>query len=521
MPGKVQNKSSAERNQQVQAWAELSLKQRKILETLGHRRDHRPLPKADTLLKMSPWRKVVRLERSCRHANAKRIETLQCLRESEAGPRRRPQELHALPHDEPIADLPPSELVDPAGEEPWHGHSRRAGTAVADAPGHDNTPQPMLSGCCATCAPRHVRTGLRSLAASVVCQRLVEQPEELAILAMNLNEPRVEGMFNTKLSVQFSWTAPEAKCAPQYMSRRCAECYHGDLPLGADCTETPGCDGCSHCVGRKFKCPDCKCIFERRWAYEAGSGRTVVGRDPANFEIRAFTKELDHARDSVTLPWSRSNTRPTGCTMVFYLGASYCMACKLKLPHGTKHCGSVLKLHRDRVRGANSQTNTANRTLSVGDPRTLRMQLMVDGDPREREAERVEYELGPGRDFQLHPADEELAWRQFSDGGRVVRGSYYHAMPQQLRKDGIACGFVFRELNHVRDVLVSTNMVIMTREERRHYELDPAPRHWKYKTRAEAYATVREEWVRLAPRYSRAVRKLVERALKRWEEQSV
>ena len=524
--GKAQKAYSPQCITKVTAWQKQNLKQRAVLEALGRKELWEALPACYSLLSKG-WKSARRKEQTIREANRRKIDKLQAELEKDRGRKRRAEaEPEAVPMTKHAKDArrQPALRVN-------HRHGLRSkDTAATDSTdGAESTcsdfeaPVPMRSCACRSCAPVHVRSALSSLAAGVVRERLLDCPASMPVIAMNCNPPRVEAMFNTKLCVHYSYVAPEAKRAPQYSLRKCAHCHDGNGSPGAECTETAGCPGCPHCVGRIFKCPTCNRAFRRLWAYETGSGAFVVGRDPANFEIRPFTTELDHALDSVRLPWSRSCDGVTGCSMVFYLGEDYCVACNLGLEHGTKECGSKLNPHQDRGKGVNSQARMANRTISVGDPRTLRMQLMLPGDDLEREAQpdRVEYELGPGKDFKLHPDDEESHARQLADGS-VAMGSFYHSMPTPLRADLISCGFVFRELTNVRDVYVSTNMVILTQEEMRSYLNDPVPPKWRakgYKTAAGAYDAVRAEWLKRAPEYAERVRQLVERALARWEQQ--
>ena len=103
--------------------------------------------------------------------------------------------------------------------------------------------------------PSYARANLERLAAAVLHEKLVAKPESLAILSPMCNFPRIELLFNTKLSMQFSRTMPEACREPQLCQRLCEGCWDGERARGAHCAEGADCVGCKRCVGRKFVCP--------------------------------------------------------------------------------------------------------------------------------------------------------------------------------------------------------------------------------------------------------------------------
>ena len=100
--------------------------------------------------------------------------------------------------------------------------------------------------------------------------------------------------------------------------------------------------------------------------YETGSGVGSVGRDPGHWEVRPFTRAQEAAAQLLDMmtPQAHQPLQPPlrSCVVVGYLGASFCAACALGKPHGSKQCGSVLHHHRDNGAGANSQQSTPNHT---------------------------------------------------------------------------------------------------------------------------------------------------------------
>lgn len=153
--------------------------------------------------------------------------------------------------------------------------------------------------------------------------------------------------------------------------------------------------------------------------------------------------------------------RITNCVWVCYLGRDRCANCQLGVEHGVKRCGTTLGFHRDNGKGANSQGRTMNMTLTVGDARTLTMQVRIE-HPGYTElvktTEQTNFRLTTGSVFQLHPADEILQPRLVD--GRVLNGAFYHGMQTELPGSEISCGFVFRCVQKARDVHCRSQLII-------------------------------------------------------------
>ena len=137
-------------------------------------------------------------------------------------------------------------------------------------------------------------------------------------------------------------------------------------------------------------------------------------------------------------------------------------------------------------------------------------------------AEREDFVFADGTRFWLQPHDEQLCYRTLHNG-EVVLGAWEHGMMNEIQRDGISAGFVFRHVIAAVEVDVKTNWVIMDRAQRQHYETHvlglenvPAGARCICDTRANMEREAREMWAQRAPRYVAAVRPLVERAWERW-----
>ena len=117
-------------------------------------------------------------------------------------------------------------------------------------------------------------TRLRHFAACMVKETLCTRVEHMAMLAPMANKPAPEVLLNTKMSMQFSYSAPHVSSLP-IIDRLCAQCAIGAVVSGTCnvCSD----NGCSECIGRHYMCHTCNTRFTRRWAYETGSGRSSVG----------------------------------------------------------------------------------------------------------------------------------------------------------------------------------------------------------------------------------------------------
>ena len=560
--GKVKKKYSAESTAKYEEWEKQNQTQRRVLDALGRRQCWEALPERDVLLNKG-WPRARTKERTIRLANQRIIDRLQAELEKQGGKRPRAvAQPEAAPKVEEtatkrrcgcdggtakgtsveagrkrpraVAQPVAASKVNPPATKRRHDRgtakhsSVDAGSSVQPS---SCTAVPLKSGCRRPCMTKALRAGLRKLAGDVARERLIDHPEDLAILAEGANPPQVELDFNTKVSVMFSDVAPEAKTAPQGRSRICAACFDGKSAIGAGCPDDSACTGCKACIGRRFTCPRCHVRFTRRYVYESGSGKSSVARDPDNFEVRECPRVLHDALQRVN---SKAGLAATSVVLVFYLGSSFCMPCRLGLhgrceatKRGAKKCGSVLGGHRDRGGGGNSQSVASNRTVNVGDRRQLSMELRFE-TPKgiksptatDEEHDITDFDLRPGLDFELHPTDEIHLPRLLKDG-QVRTGAFYHSMSTQLPPDHISGGFVCRRVTVVRDVNLQTNMVIMTPSEKAKYHERRKLWHKQDNSSADAYGAARRAWQEVAAQYGVEVRALFERALLRWEASEV
>ena len=332
---------------------------------------------------------------------------------------------------------------------------------------------------------------LRDFAAAVVLSKLHDHVEDINICAPMGNPPVPELMYNTKLSVQYS---RKPTCTSTALLRElCARCAGHELP-----DDTP--------IGGRFQCPTCDVTFTRKYAYEVGSGKSSIGRNPSQLKIFDFTPEMEQLVASYEEESCEAETY-THVTLVIYLGCQFCANCVLAReglrPHGSKVCHTILKGHRDIGGGVNSQVERSiTRTLSVGGTRILGLEM------RSRDTEdqawvmvpdtEVDFPLYDGSMFVLDTDDEEQRMRRCPDGSDV-NGAWFHGMMQPVGSDEISCGFIARKVRCVRDVCCMTDVVIETRMETAKY--DAVARMWK------------ETW---APVYKRSTGALVKSAIRKW-----
>ena len=223
------------------------------------------------------------------------------------------------------------------------------------------------------------------------------------------------------------------------------------------------------------------------------------------FEVRKFSSCMESvaAELEATMP---PGQHITSCVWVCYLGEDMCAKCALGLQHGAKVCASTIGFHRDRGDGGNSQGAAPNWTISVGDSRTLSMQLRLEhpwyGNEMQvhKDAPPIDIPLGAGSIFRLDPQDEVRHPRMVD--GEVFRGAFYHGMRHGLQSGQISCGFVFRCVQSTRDVACSTRCLIPTVHEMH--------------TRSPLYDAAEESWQQQAPAYAASIHKRVRAALQKW-----
>ena len=386
-------------------------------------------------------------------------------------------------------------------------------------------------------------------------------PADLDITAPQHNFPKPEHFHNTKLVLaQLSYTAPEAKVplahvpSDQLPTRTCVGCWDGVSDRGEHCPGSlgKGCTGCKYCVGREWQCDVCNCTFALMWAYEWCSGKFSIGRQPDRFRIFPYPDCIEHILQ---------DDRFNSCIVLCYLGKSYCVYCRLNLPHppsrkGGDKCGSTLGLHQDVVGGQrNSQDAAPISTMTVGHPRVLTMALQLrrrDGDLHRCGTElapEVTFTLSPAVEFELHNQDEQWHPRTVKktedtpEG--VVMGSYLHGMQDQLQGHNASCGLLRRPLNTAAEVNSHTHMVIMSKAEKQAYTqrnlskqtgkqtgnkraagggneqtkmFNGAPAGFEDggRTAQECYEFARSTWKELAPRWADEIKPLLEQAVKEW-----
>ena len=333
---------------------------------------------------------------------------------------------------------------------------------------------------------------MRDFAAAVVLSKLHDHVEDINICAPMGNPPVPELMYNTKLSVQYSRKPVCTSTAP--ILELCASCAGRDLP---DDTA----------IGGRFQCPTCDVTFTRKYAYEVGSGKSSIGRNPSQLKIFDFTPEMEQLVASYEKDSSGAETY-THMTLVVYLGSRFCADCVLAReglrPHGSKMCHTILKAHRDIGGGVNSQVERSiTRTLSVGGARVLGMEMRSRDTAKDQSwvtvpDTEVDFPLFDGSMFVLNTNDEELRVRQCPDG-TYVEGAWFHGMMQAVGSDEISCGFIARKVRSVRDVCCVTDVVLGRRRETDKY--DAVARMWK------------ETW---APVYKRRTGALVKSAIRKW-----
>ena len=189
-----------------------------------------------------------------------------------------------------------------------------------------------------------------------------------------------------------------------------------------------------------------------------------MGRNRAQFKVLPFTSDMH----SMVAEWNKLSPLPyNNIVLVTYCGADMCAhcACGLHEEHGSIQCGTVLHMHQDNGQGgmrSNSQAACAvNRTLNIGDSRTLTMELVKHlGGQCQRiiPNSRVEFELRHGSEFVLDTVDEVEGMRDTQTS--PTRCSWTHGMITPVGHAGISCGFVARTVTVVCDVNLHDDVVI-------------------------------------------------------------
>ena len=365
--------------------------------------------------------------------------------------------------------------------------------------------------------PAELIARMADFARGVVCEKLVERAEDMCISGPRTNDPKAEVLLNTKIAEQYSKDRPDFHDLPA-ISRRCAQCRGSENEEHVDETRARCCVmgiyGCEECVGRRYVCPEKTCGVEytRRWAYETGSGRGSIGRNRAQFRIRPFTPEMH----SVASLWSKQSGQCyNNMVLVTYCGANMCAHCACDLPHGSIQCGTILKEHQDNGQGGPGQNSQAlcsiNRTLNVGDPRTLTMSLakhLGAGYERPIPDSEVHFNLTHGSEMVLDTQDEVECLRQTAEGR--TRCSWKHGMTTPIKGSGISCGYVARHVQRVCDVRLDNDVII-----------DPTLEVWQDSERGRQFQEAGAEWRnKLCKTYVEKVGPRIKAALLAWERRS-
>jgi len=306
--------------------------------------------------------------------------------------------------------------------------------------------------------PAELIARLRDYAAVTVREKLCTRLEEMDVIAMSLNPPRPEIMFNTKLSVQFSRRRTPKLCrdnaVPEAVLEMCTPCRKVlDWPPSDTCHDVGGC----------FVCPRCNTRYTRKFTYETGSATYSIGRNPRQFRVLDFTEEMEE----MVATWERQSgyvQEFNNIVLVMYCGSNMCAHCALGLQHGQIRCGSILGYHRDNGSGANSQLLSAlNRTLNVGQTRVLSMEMYQhQGEATWHSVRetRKEFSCADGTEFLLDTTDENVTCRCTPSGDVLDHSAWFHGMQTPIEDAEVSCGYVARMVANVGDVRVSDDVVM-------------------------------------------------------------
>ena len=369
-----------------------------------------------------------------------------------------------------------------------------------------------------SCLPTNLVSRLREFAQVVVSEKLITQAHDMCICGPMGNTPRAEVLLNTKIAVQYSrcrrdktaeYHDPEVRCCALCERRKGvkerrherrqgrrpeAEQLYGHVPPAGE-------------VGKHFVCPSCGIVYTRRWAYETGTGRSSVGRNPEQFRVLPFTADMHEMADT----WEeQTGQQYNNVVLITYCGSSMCASCACGLSHGSVECGSVLGMHQDNAQkgGAhNSQAaQSVNRTLNVGHARNLRMALVrhLGGNcSNEVKDSEVNFEMHDGSEFVLNTRDEVEENRETSAGR--FRCSWEHGMAQPIGPKNISCGFVGRHVCKQREVELCSDVVM-----NEWYDT------WIHMKRCREYQEAQSAWQGMSREYASKVGPRVRAALLRW-----
>ena len=392
------------------------------------------------------------------------------------------------------------------------GHS---GAGAASSVMHTTEPCPRSHLLKTSCLPPALVSRLREFAQVAVGEKLITRAKEMSINAPMGNEPRAEVLLNTKIAEQYSRSGNQGTESHECpIERQCALCEQRAAEYQSSVGGTrPGAakeDNPCEKAGGQFICPTCNVLYTKRWAYETGTGRSSIGRNPEQFKVLPFTPEMCMMANI----WeSETGQEYNNVVLVAYCGANMCASCACGLDHGSVVCGSVLGMHQDNAQkggAGNSQASqSVNRTLNVGHPRTLRMALVrhLGGNcSNEVRNTEVEFTLHDGSEFVLDTRDEVEEERQTLSGR--IRCSWEHGMIEQIGCANISCGYVGRHVCKLRDVDLSSDLVINARHDK-----------WIESEQCLMYRRAQNLWQSLSEQYIRMVEPHVRAALCNWPNQ--
>ena len=352
---------------------------------------------------------------------------------------------------------------------------------------------------------------LREFAACMVLEKLVCKARDMTISAPMGNDARAEVLLNTKVAMQFSKVHSMVP-GREMQERMCARCRGTNLETDPGACCGIGQSGCDNCVGWTLVCPTCGDKYQRRWTYETGCGRGSVGRNRDQFHVYPFTTEMAEMARS----WQATASHACGYNnfaLVMYTGEALCAHCALGMEHKGIQCSSLLNMHQDMAqRGgqANSaEPGSIHRTLNVGHPRTLTMELVQHlGSKFPIDGTGMEHILTDSSEFLLDTSDEREVPRATECGVKVC--SWEHGMTTPIPGCNVSCGYVGREVRYVRDVRLQDDLVISSDEE-----------EWQASMRGQEFLEALDNWkATKLTRYLAMTEVRVPKALAAWRMRS-
>ena len=148
-----------------------------------------------------------------------------------------------------------------------------------------------------------------------------------------------------------------------------------------------------------------------------------------------------------------------------------------------------------------------NRTLNLGATRTLRMALVRHPGPgcaTEVPDTEVNFSMHDGSEFVLDTHDEVELTHHTQHGN--IRCSWEHGMIAAIDEASISCGFVGRHVSKVRDVELSTDLVINSQYDK-----------WCSSERCTHFKDAQRHWRGLCQQYTDVIGPRVRRALQKWQ----